>query len=221
MAFVSHWRRSLSLALTAGVSPPAACATSPPRKWPHTAPPTPDPRVGLKAGLHGRRRGRVEPARWSPRRRRPRSSSGSTNSDLAFIGNYAIQGNYNGFQIWDISEPGQADARRRRTSARPRRATCRSTRTCSSCRARALTGRLDCGGAGRQGHREPRAAARHPDLRHHRHQEPEEHRQRADLPRLAHPHGARGSEGHGERLRLHLRLGGRPLAQRAAGLRRA
>jgi hypothetical protein len=31
---------------------------------------------------------------------------GSTNSDLAFIGNYAIQGNYNGWQVWNIANPG-------------------------------------------------------------------------------------------------------------------
>jgi hypothetical protein len=30
---------------------------------------------------------------------------GVTNSDLAFTGNYAIQGNYNGFQVFDISNP--------------------------------------------------------------------------------------------------------------------
>src|SRR5205807_6931264 len=30
---------------------------------------------------------------------------GVTNSDLAFLGNYAIQGNYNGYQVWDISNP--------------------------------------------------------------------------------------------------------------------
>ncbi len=30
---------------------------------------------------------------------------GVTNSDLAFLGRYAIQGNYNGYQIWDISDP--------------------------------------------------------------------------------------------------------------------
>jgi hypothetical protein len=30
---------------------------------------------------------------------------GSTNSDLAFYKNFAIQGNYNGFQVWDISNP--------------------------------------------------------------------------------------------------------------------
>ncbi|HEX6309910.1 MAG TPA: hypothetical protein VFZ69_17190, partial [Longimicrobiales bacterium] len=30
---------------------------------------------------------------------------GVTNSDLAFIGNYVIQGNYNGYQVWDVSNP--------------------------------------------------------------------------------------------------------------------
>ena len=30
---------------------------------------------------------------------------GITNSDLAFTGNYAIQGSYNGYQVWDISDP--------------------------------------------------------------------------------------------------------------------
>ena len=42
---------------------------------------------------------------WCRRRRRPRSSCGVTNSDLAFTGKYAIQGNYNGFQVFDISNP--------------------------------------------------------------------------------------------------------------------
>ncbi|MBA3405185.1 MAG: hypothetical protein H0U13_10975, partial [Gemmatimonadaceae bacterium] len=27
------------------------------------------------------------------------------NSDLAFTGNYAIQGNFSGYQVWDISNP--------------------------------------------------------------------------------------------------------------------
>ena len=35
----------------------------------------------------------------------PANFAGITNSDLAFTGNYAIQGNYNGYQIWDISNP--------------------------------------------------------------------------------------------------------------------
>jgi hypothetical protein len=33
--------------------------------------------------------------------------AGVTNSDLAFLRNYAIQGNYNGFQVWDISNPAK------------------------------------------------------------------------------------------------------------------
>jgi hypothetical protein len=35
----------------------------------------------------------------------PAKFRGSTNSDLAFTGKYAIQGSYNGFQVWDISNP--------------------------------------------------------------------------------------------------------------------
>src|SRR5713101_7755371 len=37
----------------------------------------------------------------------PEPFAGITNSDLAFTGNYAIQGNYNGFQVWDISNPAK------------------------------------------------------------------------------------------------------------------
>ncbi|MFM9014086.1 MAG: LVIVD repeat-containing protein, partial [Gemmatimonadota bacterium] len=41
----------------------------------------------------------------SPRPRRRSPSAGSTNSDLAFSGKYAIQGNYSGYQVWDLSDP--------------------------------------------------------------------------------------------------------------------
>jgi hypothetical protein len=37
----------------------------------------------------------------------PEGFVGVTNSDLAFLGNYAIQGNYNGYQVWDISNPAK------------------------------------------------------------------------------------------------------------------
>jgi hypothetical protein len=37
----------------------------------------------------------------------PQGFLGITNSDLAFTGNYAIQGNYNGPVIWDISDPSK------------------------------------------------------------------------------------------------------------------
>jgi hypothetical protein len=32
---------------------------------------------------------------------------GFANSDLAFVGPYVIQGNFNGFQVWDISQPSR------------------------------------------------------------------------------------------------------------------
>jgi hypothetical protein len=66
--------------------------------------PTPDPRVGLKAGLMD-----AGEASWNLRvlSKTPPSEKfvGITNSDLAFTGKYAIQGSYNGYQVWDISNP--------------------------------------------------------------------------------------------------------------------
>ena len=67
-------------------------------------PPSPDPRVGLEAGLFD-----AGEAIWNLRLLSatppPEAFVGVTNSDLAFTGDYAIQGNYNGIQIWDISDP--------------------------------------------------------------------------------------------------------------------
>ena len=66
--------------------------------------PSPDPRVGLAAG-----RWDAAQAAWNIRMisTTPPSEKflGVTNSDLAFTGKYAVQGNYNGFQIFDISNP--------------------------------------------------------------------------------------------------------------------
>ena len=70
----------------------------------HVNPPVPDPRVGLAPGLFD-----AEEAIWNLRlvSTTPPEAPfvGSTNSDLAFTGNYAIQGNYDGVQVWDISDP--------------------------------------------------------------------------------------------------------------------
>lgn len=67
-------------------------------------PPSPDPRVGLEAGLFD-----AEDAIWNLKMVShtlpPEDFIGSTNSDLAFKGNYVIQGNYNGFMVWDITNP--------------------------------------------------------------------------------------------------------------------
>jgi hypothetical protein len=66
--------------------------------------PSPDPRIGLAPGLMD-----AEEAIWNMRKVSstppPPDFLGVTNSDLAFTGDYAIQGNYNGFQVWDISTP--------------------------------------------------------------------------------------------------------------------
>jgi len=66
--------------------------------------PKPDPRVGLRAGMWD-----AAEAAWNVRlvSTTPPSEkfAGVTNSDLSFLQHYAIQGNYNGFQVWDITNP--------------------------------------------------------------------------------------------------------------------
>jgi len=64
----------------------------------------PDPRVGLKAG----RTDAAEAAsnvRVMGKAPSPPVFSETMNADLAFTGNYAIQGNFNGPVIWDVSNP--------------------------------------------------------------------------------------------------------------------
>jgi hypothetical protein len=69
-----------------------------------TAAPSPDPRIGLRPGLFD-----AGEAAWNMRlvstTPPPGDFLGSVNSDLAFTGNYVIQGSFSGFQIWDISNP--------------------------------------------------------------------------------------------------------------------
>ncbi len=96
------------LSLTLGVLAAAACAPATSSSRPNVPPPAPavDPRVGLKAGAAD-----AGEATWNLRvvAEAPPTGQfvGSTNSDLAFTGNYAIQGNYNGFQVWDITDPSK------------------------------------------------------------------------------------------------------------------
>ncbi len=102
--------RLWTLALAAGVlgacAPAAMTATTAPSPSAgmSTAAPSPDPRIGLKAGLMD-----AGEAIWNMRvlsKTQPAPGFiGVTNSDMAFTGNYVIQGNYNGFQVWDISNP--------------------------------------------------------------------------------------------------------------------
>ena len=101
--------RSAALALAFGVLSAAGCAsssTAPATPAAVPAAPSPDPRIGLRAGLFD-----AEQAIWNMRllSSTPPAEDfiGATMSDLAFKGPYAIQGNYNGFQVWDISNPRQ------------------------------------------------------------------------------------------------------------------
>jgi hypothetical protein len=78
------------------------------------AAPSPDPRIGLKGGWYD-----AGEAIWNLRvvSKTPPSEKFTnpstpgdnrlTNSDLAFVGNYVFQGNYSGYQVWDISNPAK------------------------------------------------------------------------------------------------------------------
>jgi len=100
-----------ALALSAMLVPARARAQGP---NPNVSPlaPSPDPRVGLKAGWFD-----AAQARWNMQlvsttqpsdsfidRAHP-GNFGFSNSDLAFTGHYVIQGNFSGYQVWDISDP--------------------------------------------------------------------------------------------------------------------
>ena len=95
---------ALSLAVLA-----AACA---PKMNMSTTAPSPDPRVGLKAGWFD-----AGTAAWNlklvsttpPSKDFTNPSTPGNfaliNSDLAFTGHYVIQGNFSGYQVWDITDP--------------------------------------------------------------------------------------------------------------------
>ena len=102
--------RSTSL-LPAIATVVAACASSATLDTSNTTP-SPDRRVGLRAGWMN-----AAEAAWNLRpvaeARKPAQFIDDTNpgdfaylnSDLAFTGHYVIQGNFHGLQVWDIAQP--------------------------------------------------------------------------------------------------------------------
>jgi LVIVD repeat len=113
MAFVFRHRNvirsSFSLGIAIALASAAACApaistTAGSNSNMSAGEPTPDPRVGLRAGKFD-----AAQAAWNLRLLSTTQPSekfaGITNSDLAFTGPYAIQGSYDGYQVWDISNP--------------------------------------------------------------------------------------------------------------------
>ena len=115
------------------------------------AAPSPDPRVGLRAGWFDAAHAiwNLDLVSTTPPSEKflNLSTPGDgrlTNSDLAFAGNFAFQGNYSGWQVWDISNP--------------RRPTLRTSYVCPGSQsdvtvygtllfvsAEATSGRVDCG----------------------------------------------------------------------------
>ena len=115
-----------TLSLAAGLLFAAACSSSysssggapAPAADLSMTPPSPDPRVGLRAGWMD-----AGEAVWNLRvvSKTPPSEkflNPSTpgdrrliNSDLGFVGNYAVQGNYSGYQVWDLSNPRKPSLR--------------------------------------------------------------------------------------------------------------
>jgi hypothetical protein len=98
---------SVSKALLAiGLLALSACASSSSGGGMATTTPRKDPRVGLRAGITN-----AGEAAWNLRlvSNTPSSQNfaGVTNSDLSFTGKYVIQGNYNGYQVWDVSTPAK------------------------------------------------------------------------------------------------------------------
>jgi hypothetical protein len=94
LALVGACAQSASTTTTSAPTPMSASA----------AKPSPDPRLNLKAGLYD-----AGQAAWNLKLVSATQPSekfkGGINSDLAFTGNYAIQGSFSGYQVWDISNP--------------------------------------------------------------------------------------------------------------------
>src|SRR4029079_9430214 len=108
-------RTFASLTLALGVASMAACSHSTssagsgspaPANSKSTTPPNPDPRVGLRAGKMD-----AGEAVWNLRvlSKTPPSKQfvDITNFELALTGHYALQGSYDGYQVWDIGNPSR------------------------------------------------------------------------------------------------------------------
>jgi hypothetical protein len=106
------FRAALAALVTIAAAPAAALAQGSPTQA-GTAlvnPATNDARIGLKAGKYD-----AGEAAWNLKLLSASKPSekfvNGINSDLAFFGPYAIQGNFNGYQIWNISDPAHPTIR--------------------------------------------------------------------------------------------------------------
>src|SRR6185436_717229 len=97
-----------------GTGPTPLSSSLAPMRFTASAP-SPDPRVGLSPGkIDSTGRTILTPAGQSAWNVRLVSNTpategfkGVTNSDLALYSHYVFQGNYNGYQVWDIANPAR------------------------------------------------------------------------------------------------------------------
>ena len=176
----------------------------------------PDPRVGLAPGFdnagvaanglellanRAKAAGFFDPA--NP------GSFAFVNSDLAFQGDYAFVGNFNGFQIYDISDPANPQIRTAVVcpGGQGEVSVYGNLLFMSAEETRART---DCGAPGRPDRRSA-ALPRRPHLRHLEPRLARPGRGGADVSRLAYAHAIEEPERQREPLRLRLRDGRRSL----------
>jgi hypothetical protein len=99
------WPAIAALAIIGACAQSTATTTSAPVAM-QAGKPSPDPRIDLKPGLYD-----AGEAVWNLKvlsKTQPSAKfKGGINSDLAFTGNYAIQGSFSGYQVWDISNPSE------------------------------------------------------------------------------------------------------------------
>ena len=109
---------SLSLAVAVGCTPSNAGMAPSPAIDMSTSPPSPDPRLNLRAGWFD-----AGEASWNLRLVSHTKPSANFinpgtpgdprlwNSDIAMTGPYVFQGNWSGYQVWDISNPAKPTLR--------------------------------------------------------------------------------------------------------------
>ena len=133
---------SSGAAPSTGPAPTAAAAMN-------NATPSADPRVGLRAGMYDAETA-ISNLRLVSTSKPVAPFEGVTNSDLAFLGNYVIQGSYNGYQVWDISNPA-APTLKTGFLCPASQSDVSVYKNLLFVSGEGLSGRLDCGAQGVQG----------------------------------------------------------------------
>ena len=101
------------LTAIAAIATLTACASAKPSSEPRPAAGmaadwSKDARVGLKGGLYNAQEA-VSNMKVTGSAQTPPAMGGAWNSDITFTGKYAIQGNFGGLVIWDMTNPAKPE----------------------------------------------------------------------------------------------------------------